>query len=118
MFLHIDKTNPNITYLTLDDLIPTKQELKSWSDAKIVDGFVSDCQLNLLVKVEYAERIYHLLNSGMVTLGLQKTPIYKIKLPMHVNDVQGKTQVKIIANLELINTEPDSTAGNEIDTHA
>jgi hypothetical protein len=105
MFLKIPYDDPVITYLTLEDKIPTRDMLTEWSSKKYVDGFVENMKLSVVVKYEVSDKMFHLLTSGKVELGLPHTPVYRIIPPIRVDDMPGKTQYNFIVDLELINNQ-------------
>jgi hypothetical protein len=89
----------------------SQDQIRQLALDKKVQCFVSDMKMNMTVSIDHAGDVYRLLRTGECTFGIPGITIYKIKLPIRVDDVEGKRHYAFIADLEYIDN-------NTIDTKA
>jgi len=89
----------------------SQDQIRQLALDKKVQCFISDMKMNMTVSIDHASDMYRLLSTGGCTFGISEIPIYKIKLPIRVDDVEGKRHYAFIADLEFIDN-------NTIDTKA
>lgn len=92
-------------YLDLAGMALANEELQEMVKYKFLQSFVKDMKLSMIVKIEHADKLYLALNTGECRMGLKGIEIYRIVPPIQVDDVEGKTQINLSADLVFVEPE-------------
>lgn len=82
------------------------------ADKKIL-CHVEDMQMSMMVACEHAPRVYRMLSTGGCKFGLVGIDIYRLALPIRVDDVEGKRHYRFVADMEFIDNEKSPTVDTE-----
>lgn len=106
-----DTSTEEITMLMLDGKMLSTEDVREMCVSGNLKCHVEGMVMSMVVSNDHSELMYRLLNTGQCTMGLGKTEIYRIVVPIQVEDIEGRKFYRLLANLVHIEQSDETWGG-------